>query len=85
MSTHVLSAQGKKTKQDIEHRKQTSTAITLHGDNIQKNTNVLSSFSVSFFELESPTLSDQDDIKVLMIQLLSPQVWEDGMCLHTEG
>lgn len=43
-----MSAQGKKTKQDTEHRKQTSTAITLHGDNIQKNTNVLSSFSVSF-------------------------------------
>lgn len=39
---------GEKTKQDTEHRKQTSTAITLHGDSIQENTNVLSSFSVSF-------------------------------------
>lgn len=44
-----MSAQGKKTKQDTEHRKQTSTAITLHGDNIQKNTNVLSSFFCLFF------------------------------------
>lgn len=81
-----MSAQGKnKTKQDTEHRKQTSTTITLHGDNIQKNTNVLSSFSVSFLESESPTLSAHDDITVLMIQLLSSYIWEDGMHLHTEG